>query len=33
MENHIENNFRGIQKILDSCIAHDYKNSLVELKF
>ena len=25
MENHIENNFREIQKILDSCIAHDYK--------
>lgn len=25
MENHIETNFREIQKILDSCIAHDYK--------
>lgn len=25
MENHMENNFREIQKILDSCIAHDYK--------
>ena len=27
MENHMENNFREIQKILDSCIAHDYLNS------
>ena len=25
MENHMETNFREIQKILDSCIAHDYK--------
>ena len=25
MENYIETNFREIQKILDSCIAHDYK--------
>ena len=25
MENHIETNFRDIQKILDSCIEHDYK--------
>ena len=28
MENHIETNFRGIQKILDSCIAHDYKTKV-----
>lgn len=28
MENHIENNFREIQKILDSCIAHDYKTKV-----
>ena len=27
MENHMENNFREIQKILDSCIAHDYNAS------
>ena len=27
MENHMENNFREIQKILDSCIAHDYKTA------
>jgi len=35
MENHMENNFREIQKILDSCIAHDYKtkvDALVQLK-
>ena len=24
MENHIEANFRAIQKILDKCVAHDY---------
>ena len=28
MENHIETNFREIQKILDSCIAHDYKTKV-----
>ena len=28
MENHMENNFREIQKILDSCIAHDYKTKV-----
>ena len=28
MENHIEKNFREIQKILDSCIAHDYKTKV-----
>ena len=28
MENHMENNFRKIQKILDSCIAHDYKTKV-----
>ena len=25
MENHIETNFREIQKILDSCVSHGYK--------
>ena len=28
MENHIETNFREIQKILASCIAHDYKTKV-----
>lgn len=28
MENHMENNFREIQKILDSCIVHDYKTKV-----
>lgn len=28
MENHMENNFREIQKILDSCIAHGYKTKV-----
>ena len=28
METHMENNFREIQKILDSCIAHDYKTKV-----
>lgn len=28
MENHIEANFRAIQKILDSCVAHDYKTKV-----
>ena len=28
MENHIETNFREIQKILDSCIVHDYKTKV-----
>ena len=28
MENHIETNFREIQKILDSCIGHDYKTKV-----
>ena len=28
MENHIETNFREIQKILDSCIAHNYKTKV-----
>ena len=28
MENYIETNFREIQKILDSCIAHDYKTKV-----
>ncbi len=28
MENHIETNFRDIQKILDSCIDHDYKTKV-----
>lgn len=28
MENHIETNFREIQKILDSCIAHDYETKV-----
>ena len=28
MENHIETNFRAIQKILDSCVAHDYKTKV-----
>ena len=28
MENHMENNFRKIQKVLDSCIAHDYKTKV-----
>ena len=28
MENHIETNFREIQKRLDSCIAHDYKTKV-----
>lgn len=28
MENHIETNFREIQKILDSCIAYDYKTKV-----
>ena len=27
-KNHIETNFREIQKILDSCIAHDYKTKV-----
>ena len=31
MENHIETNFREIQKILDSCIAHDYKTKVAAL--
>jgi len=31
MENYIETNFREIQKILDSCIAHDYKTKVDEL--
>ena len=33
MENHMENNFREIQKILDSCIAHDYKTKVDALFF
>lgn len=33
MENHIETNFREIQKILDSCIAHDYKTKVDALFF
>ena len=28
MENHIEANFRAIQRILDSCVAHDYKTKV-----
>ena len=28
MENHIETNFRAIQRILDSCVAHDYKTKV-----
>ena len=33
MGNHMENNFREIQKILDSCIAHDYKTKVDALFF
>ena len=33
MENHMENNFREIQKILDSCIVHDYKTKVDALFF
>ena len=33
MENHMETNFREIQKILDSCIAHDYKTKVDALFF
>ena len=28
MENHIETNFREIQKILDSCVSHGYKTKV-----